>query len=96
MIDRDVRIRVTVEQLWRMICALESLHESELPKDPGLYRVISEGPRDMIAQLCRELAEMVGATLDETPESRSTQTTPVIVEPLPGVAVHPSAVSGKE
>lgn len=96
MNEREIRLQSTVEQLWRMIGALESLHEDTLRKDPGMYRILSEGPRDMIIQLCRELAEMVGAKLDDDPFLQRDQPPAAIVESLPGVDVNPPTVAGKE
>ena len=49
------RLQVTIQQMERLIRALEDLRENVLPKDPQLFAAMSEAPLEDLSQLRREL-----------------------------------------
>lgn len=58
--NRDLnRLKVTMEQMARLIRALDDLKENVLPKDPHLFATMAEGPLDHLEQLRKELGEYV-------------------------------------
>ena len=57
MITDSKRMRVSLEQMGRLILALEDLKENVLPKDPKLFATLAEGPLDQMSQIRLELDE---------------------------------------
>ena len=53
------RLKVTMEQMDRLIRALDDLRENVLPKDPVLFATMAEGPLDDLEHLRREIRERV-------------------------------------
>jgi len=53
------RLRVTMEQMERLIRALEDLKENVLPKDPSLFATMAEGPLDDLQRLRHEVRQHV-------------------------------------
>ena len=53
------RLKVTIEQMDRLIRALDDLRENVLPKDPVLFATMAEGPLDDLEHLRREIRERV-------------------------------------
>lgn len=53
------RLRTAMEQMERLIRALDDLKETVLPKDPGLFATLAEGPLDDLERLRKELRECV-------------------------------------
>ncbi len=49
------RLRVTMQQMERLIRALDDLKENVLPKDPHLFALMSEGPLEDLGRLREEL-----------------------------------------
>lgn len=49
------RVRVTMEQIERLIAALDDLKENVLPKDPTLFATMAEGPLEDLGRLRREV-----------------------------------------
>jgi hypothetical protein len=49
------RLRVTMQQMERLIRALDDLKENVLLKDPQLFAVMSEGPLEDLGRLREEL-----------------------------------------
>lgn len=54
MNERILSIRVTIQQMQRLLNALEAISE-ELPKDPRLYALMAEAPLDHLREMCHEL-----------------------------------------
>jgi hypothetical protein len=80
-----------------VIRALQDLHGTVLPNDPPMYGILSEADMDMLAQLCRELRELLGAEFDEQlPSSSKVSAEPAIVELPPNVDPAPTSIAGKE
>ena len=48
-------LRVTMQQMERLIRALDDLKENVLPKDPQLFAVMSEVPLEGLGRLWQEL-----------------------------------------
>ena len=58
--NRDLnRLRVTMEQMDRLIRALDDLKENVLPKDPTLFATMAEGPLDDLERLRKEVRKYV-------------------------------------
>ncbi|MBM4075626.1 MAG: hypothetical protein FJ267_08280 [Planctomycetes bacterium] len=53
------RIRVTMQQMERLIRALDDLKINVLPKNPQLFAVMSEAPLDDLNRLREELSGYV-------------------------------------
>jgi hypothetical protein len=53
------RLRVTMQQMERVLCALDDLKRDVLPKDPQLFAVMSETPLDDLKRLRSEIAGYV-------------------------------------
>jgi hypothetical protein len=53
--DTVNRLRITMQQMERLIRALDDLKENVLPKDPHLFAVMSEGPLEDLGRLRLEL-----------------------------------------
>ena len=49
------RLRVTMQQMERLIRALDDLRENVLPKDPKLFAVLAEAPLDDLDRLRQEV-----------------------------------------
>ena len=57
---KDVnRLQVTMEQMERLIRALEDLKETILPKDPKLFAVMAEAPLQDLGRLREEVSGFV-------------------------------------
>ena len=59
MIQDINRLRVTMQQMERVIQALDDLKRNILPKDPHLFAVMSEAPLDDLNRLRTEVAGYV-------------------------------------
>lgn len=58
--NRDLsRLRGTMEQMERLIRALDDLKENVLPKDPTLFATMAEGPLEDLERLRKEVREYV-------------------------------------
>jgi hypothetical protein len=58
--NRDLnRLRVTMEQMDRLIRALDDLKENVLPNDPSLFATMAEGPLEDLERLRKEVREYV-------------------------------------
>jgi hypothetical protein len=53
------RLRTTMQQMERLIRALDDLRENVLPKDPGLFATMAEGPLDDLDRLRKQIREYV-------------------------------------
>ena len=53
------RLKVTMEQMDRLIRVLDDLRENVLPKAPVLFATMAEGPLDDLEHLRREIRERV-------------------------------------
>lgn len=53
------RLRVTLEQMERLIRALDDLKENVLPHDPNLFATLAEGPLEDLGRLRQEVHEYV-------------------------------------
>jgi hypothetical protein len=58
MNDNILRVQVTIQQMKRLLKALEGLSE-EMTKNPKLYALMAEGPIDLIGRMCTELDELL-------------------------------------
>jgi len=59
MIQDVNQLKVTMEQLKRLLRALDDLRETVLPKDPQLFATMAEGPLDDLDRLRKEVREYV-------------------------------------
>jgi hypothetical protein len=59
MIANLNRLRVTMQQMERVIGALDNLKRDVLPNDPQLFAVMSEAPLDDLNRLRSEVAGYV-------------------------------------
>ncbi|MBW3539863.1 MAG: hypothetical protein KY476_06305 [Planctomycetes bacterium] len=59
MISNLNRLRVTMQQMERLIRALDDLKRDVLPNDPRLFAVMSEAPLDALNRLRNEIAGYV-------------------------------------
>ena len=57
-----VRTRVTMQQMERLLLALDDLKVNVLPKDPRLFAAMAEAPLEDLQRLCREIHEELKAT----------------------------------
>jgi hypothetical protein len=55
MIEDANQLRVTVQQMTRLLCALDDLKEQVLPKDPKLFAVMAEAPLEDLDRLRQEV-----------------------------------------
>ncbi len=55
MIEDANRLRVTLQQMQRLLCALDDLKEKVLPKDPKLFAVMAEAPLEDLDRLREEV-----------------------------------------
>ncbi len=55
MIEDPNQLRVALEQMQRLLCALDDLKEEVLPKDPKLFAVMAEGPLEDLDRLRQEV-----------------------------------------
>ena len=55
MIKDINRLRVTMEQMERLLRALEDLKQNVLPKDPELFAAMSEAPLEHLDRLRQEI-----------------------------------------
>jgi len=55
MITSEKQLRVGLQQLQRLMNALESLRREVLPNDPKLFGVLAEAPLDDIERLRQEI-----------------------------------------
>jgi len=55
MIEDPKQLRVTLEQMQRLLCALDDLKEEVLPKDPQLFAVMAEAPLEDLDRLRQEV-----------------------------------------
>ena len=55
MIENPKQLRVTLEQMQRLLCALDDLKEEVLPKDPQLFAVMAEAPLEDLDRLRQEV-----------------------------------------
>ena len=55
MIEDPKQLRVTLEQMQRLLCALDDLKEEVLPKDPKLFAVMAEAPLEDLDRLRQEV-----------------------------------------
>lgn len=53
------RLRVSMEQLERLIRALDDLKENVLPKDPALFATMAEGPLEDLERIRKDLREHI-------------------------------------
>lgn len=53
------RVRVAMEQMERLMRALEDLQMTVLPQNPALFATLAEGPLTDLKHLRRELSECV-------------------------------------
>jgi hypothetical protein len=61
MIPDVKRLQVTMEQMERLIRALEDLKAMVLPKDPQLFASMAEAPLEDLARLRAQISEYVDA-----------------------------------
>lgn len=59
MIRDPHRLQVTMEQMERLLRALEDLRETILPQDPKLFALLAEAPLGDLARLRQELQGFV-------------------------------------
>ena len=57
MTTSEQRVRVTIEQMGRVLRALEGLKEDILDKNPKLFAIMAEGYLDDVNRMGRELAQ---------------------------------------
>lgn len=62
--ETTVRLQVTMQQMERLICALDDLKAEVLPTNPQLFAAMAEAPLDHLSRLRQELQEYV---LEMTP-----------------------------
>jgi hypothetical protein len=55
MIKDVVRLQITMQQMVRLIAALDDLKENVLPKNPQLFAVLAEAPLEDLQRLRREV-----------------------------------------
>ena len=58
-IETSDRLRVTMQQMERLIRAVEDLRSNVLPANPQLFATMSEAPLDDLARLRHELHDYV-------------------------------------
>jgi hypothetical protein len=55
MIEDSNQLRVTLQQMTRLLCALDDLKEQVLPKDPQLFALMAEAPLEDLDRLRQEV-----------------------------------------
>jgi len=55
MIEDQNQLRVTLQQMGRLLSALEDFKEQVLPKDPKLFAVMAEVPLEDLRQLRQQV-----------------------------------------
>lgn len=55
MIEDPNQLRVTLQQMQRLLCALDDLKEGVLPNDPKLFAVMAEAPLEDLDRLRQEV-----------------------------------------
>ena len=55
MIENQNQLRVTLQQMGRLLSALEDLKEQVLAKDPRLFAVMAEAPLEDLKQLRQQV-----------------------------------------
>ena len=55
MLTNVNQLRTTLEQMERLLRALDDLKENVLPKDPALFAVMAEAPLDDLSRLRSEI-----------------------------------------
>ena len=55
MIEDPKRLRVTLQQMRRLLYALEDLKEQVLPKDPQLFAAMAEAPLEDLERLRQQV-----------------------------------------
>lgn len=60
MVNQDLnRLKVTLEQMERLMRALDDLRENVLPQDPALFATMAEGPLDDLERLRAAVREQI-------------------------------------
>lgn len=57
MIQDVKQLKVTMEQMDRLLRALDNLRETVLPKNPQLFATMAEGPLDDLERLRQDMRE---------------------------------------
>ena len=57
MIDSPNRLRVSLEQMDKLLAALADLQQTVLPRDPNLFAVMAETPLDDLARIRVEIQD---------------------------------------
>lgn len=57
MIDSSIRLRLSLEQMDKLLAALADLQQSVLPRDPNLFAVMAEAPLDDLARIRLEIRD---------------------------------------
>ena len=55
MITDPNQLRITLQQIQRLLCAMEDLKENVLPKDPVLFASMAEAPLEDLDRLRQEV-----------------------------------------
>jgi hypothetical protein len=55
MIEDQNQLRVTLQQMGRLLSALEDLKKQVLPKGPGLFATMAEAPLEGLRQLRQQV-----------------------------------------
>jgi hypothetical protein len=55
------KLRVSLEQMQRLLAALDDLKQTVLPKDPRLFATMAEAPLDDLAKIRDEISRYLGA-----------------------------------
>lgn len=59
MIENVQQLRVTMQQMDRLLRALEDLRENVLPRDPQLFATMAEAPLDDLQRLWTEVDNFI-------------------------------------
>ena len=51
MRDDSERLRISLEQMERLLLAVEDLRQTVLPKDPALFAAMTEAPLDDLVRI---------------------------------------------
>lgn len=60
MVPQADRICITMQQMERMLRALDSLMDEVLPKNPALFAALAESPLEELERLRKEVAGFIG------------------------------------
>ncbi|MGE0605486.1 MAG: hypothetical protein AB7O62_00055 [Pirellulales bacterium] len=60
MINVPNQLRVSLEQMDKLLAALADLQQTILPRDPNLFAVMAEAPLDDLARLRIEIRDYLG------------------------------------